>query len=211
MPLGLFIHVPASLGYVLVGVLIGGESAGIPLPGETSLIAAGVLAAHGQLEIAAVIAIAASAAIIGDNIGYLIGRRGGRWILTRPGPWHAKRIAIVERGDAFFTKHGAKTVFIGRWLPVLRITAAWMAGVNGMPWRRFAVYNALGGAAWATSVGLAAYFVGDTAETAIRDFGVAGVALVAVLGLVFVGLHVYRRRRERPAITGALAADEPGE
>jgi membrane protein DedA with SNARE-associated domain len=211
--LGLFIHVPASLGYIVVGLLIGGESAGIPLPGETSLIAAAVLAAQGHLNIAVVIVIAAAAAIVGDNIGYLIGRRGGRWILTRPGPWHAKRIAVVERGDAFFKKHGAKTVFLGRWLPVLRITAAWMAGVNGMHWQRFAVYNALGGIGWATSIGLLAYYVGDAAETAIRDFGIAGIALVVLLVAVFLGFHVVRKRREERGTRPepVLAADEPAE
>jgi len=208
--LSLIVHVPASLGYVAVGLLIGGESAGIPLPGETSLIAAAVLAAHGQLDIAAVIAIAAVAAIVGDNIGYAIGRRGGRWLLTRPGHWGEKRIAFVQRGETFFGKHGAKTVFLGRWLPVLRITAAWLAGVHGMDWKRFALYNALGGMAWATSIGLVAYFLGNAAETAIRDLGIAGIVLVVISGVAVFGTHRLRTHRPGRAVRPepALQADE---
>ena len=197
MLLSLIVHVPASLGYVAVGLLVGGESAGIPLPGETSLIAAAVLAAHGKLDIAAVIAIAAVAAIVGDNIGYLIGRRGGRWALTRPGRWHEKRLAFVAAGEAFFGRHGAKTVFLGRWLPVLRITAAWLAGVHGMEWKRFALYNALGGMAWATSIGLIAYFLGSAAETAIQDLGIAGIVLVIVSIVAVFGAHRLRMRRSK--------------
>ena len=195
MLLSLIVHVPASLGYVAVGLLVGGESAGLPLPGETSLIAGAVLAAHGKLNVAAVIAIAAVAAIVGDNIGYLIGRRGGRWLLTRPGRWQEKRIAFVAQGEGFFQRHGAKTVFLGRWLPVLRITAAWLAGVHGMDWRRFAVYNALGGVAWATSIGLIAYFLGTVAETAVRDLGIAGIVLVVISIVAVFGTHRVRSRR----------------
>src|SRR5919199_4271620 len=118
----------SSVGYVALALLVGGESAGVPLPGETALITAGILASRGHLSLPLVIAVAAAAAIVGDNVGYVIGRRGGRWLLTRPGRWHDERLALVERGERFFARHGGKTVFFGRWLPVLRITAAWLAG-----------------------------------------------------------------------------------
>jgi membrane protein DedA with SNARE-associated domain len=211
--LSLIVHVPAGLGYIVLGLLVGGESAGMPLPGETGLIAAAVLAAHDRLDIAAVIAIAAVAAIVGDNIGYLIGRRGGRWLLVRPGRWQEKRLAFVEHGEAFFARHGAKTVFVGRWLPVLRITAAWLAGVHGMDWKRFAIYNALGGMAWATSIGLIAYFLGDVAETAVRDLGIAGIvlAVLSVIG-IFAAHRVKVRRAERSLAPKRLVrADEPSD
>ena len=89
-------------------------------------------------------AVAISAAIIGDNLGYLVGRRAGNWLLTRPGRWEEQRLRFLDEGEHFFSRHGGKTVFFGRWLPVLRFTAALLAGVNEMPWRRFFVFNAAG-------------------------------------------------------------------
>src|SRR5919198_3831937 len=121
-------------GLVVLFLLIGMESAGIPLPGETALVAAGVLAARGDFDIVAVIVVAAAAAIVGDNAGYWIGRTGGRKLLTR-WSWlerHAARVLPWSGG--FFPKHGAKTIFIGRFVAVLRVTAAWLAGVSKMPW-----------------------------------------------------------------------------
>lgn len=193
------IGVPAHLGYLALGLMIGGESAGIPLPGETSLIAAGVLAAQGQLSLPAVIAIAAAAAIVGDNIGYLIGRRGGNWLLSRPGPFAGPRARLLARGEVFFARHGALAVFLGRWLPVLRVTTAWLAGTHGMAWRRFLVWNALGAIAWASSVGVGAYLVGGLVPTAIAGFG-----MVAIIGAALgVAVHLLRRRSDRRRLTAA--------
>jgi membrane protein DedA with SNARE-associated domain len=186
--------VSARVGYVALALLVGGESAGIPLPGETALIAAAILASRGSLSLPLVIVIAASAAIVGDNIGYLIGRRGGRWLLTRPGRWRAERLALVERGERFFLRHGGKTVFFGRWLPVLRITAAWLAGVHRMRWRSFVVWNALGGIGWATTIGVAAYFAGEAAKALVRDAGLVGLGLVAAGAHVFAWLKLGRPR-----------------
>ena len=138
-------HVPANLGYGILFGLILIESAGAPVPGETSLIAAGVLASTGHLSLPVVFAVAISAAIVGDNLGYLVGRRAGNWLLTRPGRWEEQRLRFLDEGEHFFSRHGGKTVFFGRWLPVLRFTAALLAGVNEMPWRRFFVFN-VGGA-----------------------------------------------------------------
>ena len=163
------------------------------IPGETALIASGVLASQGHLSIQLVIVIAATAAIIGDNIGYVLGRSGIRALLVAPkGPLARHRADFVERGEAFFRRHGGKTVFFGRWLPVLRFTAAWLAGAHRMEWWRFAVFNALGGIAWATSVGLVAYLVGSAAKEII---GYVGIGAFAAFVLAVVGLYFWRRRR----------------
>lgn len=182
-------HIPTSAGYAGVALLVGGESAGLPIPGETSLAAAAVLASQGKLSLPAVIVVAAAAAIVGDNVGYLLGRRGARRLLMRPGRWEQRRQDLLARGESFFARHGGKAVFIGRWIPWLRITAAWLAGAGRMPWPRFLVWNAAGGIAWATSIGLAAYALGKAAATAL---GLAALALVAV---TVVAAFVLTRRR----------------
>ena len=187
--------VPAHLGYIAVFGLVGIESTGIPVPGETALIAAGVLAAKGQLSIALVILVAALGAIIGDNIGYVIGRTGGRALLERPGFLETHRREILVKGEPFFAKHGAKAVFLGRWVAGLRIAAAWLAGINRMPWHIFVFWNALGGIAWSASVGLLAYALGPTAERIFKVVGLAGVGLVVVLVLGFVAWRVGVGRR----------------
>jgi membrane-associated protein len=178
-------------------VLVGLESSGIPLPGETALLASAVLAKHGNLEIEIVIAVAAAAAIIGDNIGYVVSRRYGRRLLTRPGRSQARRLEVLERGQAFFDRHGPKAVFLGRWVAGLRVWASWLAGITHMPWRTFLMWNALGGITWAVTVGLAGYILGETAERIVERAGLG--ALIAVV-VIAVGVYVYfhRRRRRRP-------------
>jgi undecaprenyl-diphosphatase len=127
----LLIALPATrVAYVLLALLIGGESAGIPLPGETALITGSILASQGKLWLPLVIAVAAAAAIVGDNIGYELGRHGARRLLSRPGRFEDRRQAFLERGEAFFARHGGRVLF-GRWLP-FRVTAR-LAGP--MPWR----------------------------------------------------------------------------
>jgi undecaprenyl-diphosphatase len=186
------INVPSGLGYPALGALVAVESMGVPVPGETALIAAGILAHNGRLNIALVIPIAAAAAIIGDNAGYLLGRKGGRALLEKPGPLLEHRKAIFLKGEPFFRRHGPKAVFLGRWVAGLRIAAAWLAGINRMHWPTFLFWNALGGIAWATSVGLAAYYLGATAEKIVKDAGLIGIAAVAVALLGFI---IWRRRR----------------
>jgi membrane protein DedA with SNARE-associated domain len=190
----LFITLPATrVAYVLLALLVGGESAGIPLPGETALITASILASQGKLWLPLVIAVAAATAIVGDNIGYELGRHGARRILARPGRLEERRQAFLERGEAFFERHGGKTVFLGRWLPFLRITAAWLAGANRMPWPRFFAWNALGGISWAISVGVFAYLAGAVAVRILHDAGYVVLALVA-LGLVGLAVwYVFRK------------------
>jgi membrane protein DedA with SNARE-associated domain len=176
------------------------ESGGAPIPGEASLIAAGVLASQGKLQIALVIAIAASAAIVGDNIGYLIGRKGGRWLLERPGAFQRQRLEVLNIGEPFFEAHGPKAVFFGRFVLGLRVWASWLAGATRMHWRSFVLWNALGGTIWACAIGLLAYFLGQSAGGAIEAFGVYGlVALaLAILGAVIMHRRHVRRSRDTP-------------
>ncbi|HKP21566.1 MAG TPA: DedA family protein [Thermoleophilaceae bacterium] len=185
------IKIPAHLGYVALFALVGVESAGVPVPGETALIASGVLAHHGELSIVLVIGIAAAAAIVGDNVGYMIGRHGGRRLLERPGPFEHHRREIIARGEPFFERHGPKAVFLGRWIAWLRITSAWLAGINRMHWPVFLFWNALGGIAWATSVGLLAYLLGRAAEDI---FKIGGLVAAAFIVLVVSGYFLWRRR-----------------
>jgi undecaprenyl-diphosphatase len=172
------------LEYLLLFALVGGESAGLFLPGETALIAAAALVAHGRLDLPVVIVVAAAGAIVGDNIGYLAGRRGLRRFLRR-------RQALVARTEAFFARHGAPAVFFVRWVTGLRVVGAWVAGASAMPWRRFLLWNALGGIAWAASVGALGYVVGRAAARVLGAVGVGLAIVVVVAGLALLG---WRRR-----------------
>lgn len=188
---------PEHVGYPLLALLILGESAGIPLPGETALITAGGLAGDGRLSLPLVIVVAASAAIVGDTIGYWVGRRRGRAFLLRDGWMAAHRRAGVARADRFFARYGPVTVFVGRWIPGLRIVAAVMAGATMMPWRRFAIANATGAFAWASTVAGLASLVGI--EGALV-FGAIGFATAGV-GLLVTTLRERRQRRPAPEAT----------
>ena len=182
-------------GLVILFVVVALESAGVPLPGETALIAAGVLADQGHYNIAVVIAVAASAAILGDNGGYWIGRTGGRKLIQRWRLLERWSERILPPAERFFARHGAKTVFFGRFFSILRITAAWLAGVGRMPWWRFLLWNAAGGIGWATLVGLLAYFGGHAAADAVARFGViGGIVLAVVVVAAVIGFHFWKRR-----------------
>jgi membrane protein DedA with SNARE-associated domain len=162
------------------------ESFGVPLPGETALIAFGVLAAQGHYSIVVVIAVAAAAAIVGDNLGYLlVGRLGGRRLFERWGPLRRRAERILPPTEELMKKHGGKVVFFGRFVTILRYTAAWVAGIAGMPWRKFLFWNAAGGICWAILVGLVAYYAGGAAADAIQRYGIYAAVVVAGAVLVF--------------------------
>ena len=207
--LGAIVSVSGGLGYALPAI-IGLESLGVPSPGETALILAAVLASEGKLQIWLVIVIASASAIAGDNLGYLLGRKLGRRVLTAPGPMQARRVNVIDAGDRFFAKHGPKAVFIGRWIALVRFAVAWLAGIDHMPFRTFFVYNALGAITWATAYGLVGFYAGKAAADAITKYGVfAALALAAVI-IAFVGWHVIRERRRKAstaAAAGSGAAD----
>ena len=159
------------------------------------MIVAGALAAQGRLSLPLVIAVAASAAILGDNTGYLIGRRGVRRLLDRPGRRAAARRRLVERGETFFVRRGAAAVFFARWLPGLRVVTSWLAGAERMPWRRFLLWNALGGIAWAATIGALAYLLGRSGAGSLGAIGFVGLGLAR---LVYLLAPVRRRLTTRP-------------
>lgn len=204
------INLPAHLGYWALAAFVGVETMGVPVPGETALIAASLLAAEGKLQIEFVIAIAAAAAIVGDNIGFVIGRKVGRRAFEwEGGPYPEKRRDLLDRGQEFFDRHGGKAVFLGRWVAGLRITSAWLAGINKMDWRRFFFWNALGGVCWATSVALVTYFVGHAAKGAIEGIGLGALGLGAAVGIGFALYHVMRRRRQMAKPSRYPRRDQP--
>jgi membrane protein DedA with SNARE-associated domain len=185
-------------GLPLLFVVVMLESFGIPLPGETALIFFGVLASKGDYSIAGVIAVAAAAAIIGDNLGYwLIGRLGGRALFRRNRWLKRWSDSVLPRAERVMRRHGAKTVFFGRFVAILRFTAAWVAGLGRMPWWRFLFWNAAGGIAWALAVGLVAFYGGRAAADAIQHYGLFAAAGVVVLVIVgALAFHFGRRRLE---------------
>ena len=186
------IEIPANVGYPVVFALIAIETMGIPVPAETALIAAALLAHDGQMDIVVLTILAATAAIIGDNIGFAIGRRYGRNLFLVKGPFLHHRHKALELGEPFFARHGPKAVFLGRWVAGLRIASAWLAGMNKMSWPTFVFWNALGGICWAASVTLSIYFLGEAAEHAIEVVGPVALGAIAVAVVAFI---VYRLRK----------------
>jgi membrane protein DedA with SNARE-associated domain len=185
-------------GLPLLFLVVMLESFGIPLPGETALILFGVLASKGDYDIVWVIVVTAVAAIVGDNLGYwIIGRWGGRRLFERNRFLKRWVDSVLPRAERIMRKHGGKTVFFGRFIAILRFTAAWLAGLGKMNWWRFLFWNAAGGIVWATAFGLLAYYGGQAAADALERYGVfgaLGVAAIVVLG--WVGLHFAKKRLE---------------
>ena len=190
-------------GYVVIFVPVMLETAGLPLPGETVLLLSGVAASTGRLDPWIAIAVGSLAAIIGDNIGYAIGRYGGRKVVLRLANFGGVEGSLAW-GERFFARHGGKTVFIARWLPGLRIFGAWIAGKVHMPWRVFFLWNALGGITWcATVIGLG-YFFGHSLHAIEAALGVGGA--VAVVIAAIVALVFWRRFEKRKLHEGDVPA-----
>ncbi len=186
----------SQYGYpiVFLGVLL--ENAGVPVPGETILLAAGFLAHRGLFSLPWVIGLAVVAAILGDNAGYWIGRRGGRPLAERYGPLVGLTPTRLVALDAFFARHGARTVFFARFVTGVRVFAALFAGISRLPWRWFLVYNAAGALAWATAVGLAGDLFGQSWDLLHRWLGRAGlfaVGVVIAVALVALGRRYWPR------------------
>jgi membrane protein DedA with SNARE-associated domain len=196
----MILPVPSQIGYAALAGLILGESAGLPLPGETALITAGGLVAAGHLALPLVIVVAALAAITGDTIGYWLGRRGGRALLLRDGFGAAHRRHAVARADRFFARYGAATVFFGRWVPGVRVVAAVMAGATRMTWPRFALANAAGAFGWAATVATLATLLGPTGSLLLAGGGLALGGLTLAVG------WWSHRRSMRSSSTAAGAA-----
>jgi membrane protein DedA with SNARE-associated domain len=187
-------------GYAAIFACIMLESIGLPLPGESLLIAVALYAAHThRLDIFIVVPLAAAGAICGDQVGYLIGRLVGTRLLAR---WGGKVGLTGERlqlGRFLFRKYGGGVVFLGRFVAILRTCAAVLAGANKMPWHTFLLWNALGGISWTALYGFGAYFLGDEAKH-IR--GPVGIALAAIAGIALLAALIFVHRNE-----GRLLAD----
>jgi membrane protein DedA with SNARE-associated domain len=186
----------ALYGYWVIGIIIALESMGIPLPGETTLVSVAIYAGvTGSLSIEGIIAAAALGAIIGDNVGYWIGRELGYPLLLRYG----RNVWITEPkiklGRYLFVLHGGKVVFFGRFVAILRVLAALLAGANRMPFLRFFAFNAVGGALWAVVFGMGAYLLGSQLERLLGPIGVVSL-IVAALGLGAMAV-VFRRHQAR--------------
>jgi len=188
----------ARYGYwaVLVGVCL--ENAGVPVPGETAVLAGGAMSRFGRLSLPWVIVVATLGAILGDNIGFLIGRRGGRSLAERHGPKIGLTAARLRTFDAFFDRHGARTVFIARWVTGLRVFGAVLAGASGLPWRSFLFYNASGAVAWAISIGVAGYLLAQSWTTLERWIGRSGVVALAVFVVLAVIAWKRSHAHQRP-------------
>jgi membrane protein DedA with SNARE-associated domain len=200
MSMTLINHLLQSYGYFAVFLFVALESAGVPLPGESALIAAALYAgATHRLDIGLVALVAAVAAIVGDNGGYWLGQHGGTRLVRRYGHWVRLDARKLMVGRYLFARHGGKVVFFGRFITVLRTYAAFFAGLNGMRRSRFLVANATAGVLWAASVSFGAYALGSAATqvgTALAIAGLAAAGVVVVVG-VLVMKRVVRRLEER--------------
>src|SRR5918911_4564360 len=158
-------------GYLVVLFGVMAESAGVPLPGETILLAAGVLVQRGHLDLGDAIAYGILGAVIGDQIGYWVGREGGRPFILRWGRYVLITPERLARAEQFFQRHGGKAVFLARFVAGLRVFGALVAGISRMPWRTFLFYNAFGGAVWATAAVLVGYILGGSLDLVQRWIG----------------------------------------
>jgi membrane protein DedA with SNARE-associated domain len=197
----------SSYGYAGLAFIIGLESMGVPLPGETALIFAAIYAgATHNLEIGGVIAAAVLGAVVGDNIGYLVGRRYGLPVLVRHGPRFGLDAPRIKLGRYMFAHYGAPVVFFGRFVALLRTLAALLAGVNQMHWAPFVMANMAGAVAWASVFGGGAYALGKQIHKVAGPIGViAGV--IAIGGLVAFAIVIKRHER---SLTARAEAEFPG-
>ncbi len=213
-------NILSVIGYPAVTLFIMIESSGIPFPGETMLLLASFFAAttH-QLAIPIVIACAALGAIVGDNLGYLAGRTGGRALALRYGKYIFLKPHHLDYAEKYFEKHGDKTVFFGRFIAILRAWAAFLAGVNHMPWRKFLFFNAAGGILWAIVYGTLGFVAGrflhdnfTAVEHIASTLGWIGAGIVAA-GIIaaFILLRLRRHKRLQAAIEREVKADASDE
>jgi membrane protein DedA with SNARE-associated domain len=186
-------HLIATYGYVAIALIIGLESMGLPLPGESALVLAALYTSRHDQNISGVVAAAATGAILGDNIGYWIGREFGYRLLLRYGGAIGLSESKIKLGQYLFLRHGGKVVFFGRFVAVLRVLAAFLAGVNRMDWGRFLLANAAGGILWASVVGFGAYVLG---RTVLQVTGPLGIGLVIAGVAVVIGVFLLVRSHE---------------
>jgi membrane protein DedA with SNARE-associated domain len=191
--LGDLLHLIGRYGYlaVFLGVML--ESAGVPLPGETVLIAAGVLVHRGVLDPGDALFFGILGAVIGDQIGYWAGRLGGRPFVLRWGRYAFITPERLGHAEAFFARHGGRAVFLARFVAGLRVFGALVAGTSRMPWGKFALYNVLGGIVWATAAVSLGYFLWASIGLVEHWVGRASLLLIVALALALLLRWAYRR------------------
>jgi membrane protein DedA with SNARE-associated domain len=189
-------HAIGKFGYGAVAAAVGIESAGVPVPGETTLVGAALYAGttH-ELNIVLLVTVAAAAAIVGDNIGFWVGREIGLPMLERYGRYVGMTPPRIKLGQYLFRLHGGKVVFFGRFVAVLRALAALLAGANRMAWPRFLAFNAAGAVVWASAYGFGAYFLGDVIKRLAAPVGI-GLGAVALV-LIVAGAIFLKRNEQR--------------
>jgi membrane protein DedA with SNARE-associated domain len=190
------LHGP-SVDYLGIALAAGASWIGVPGPGEPVLIAAGIYAARGKVDLGEVLAVAWLGATLGGSAGWLLGRRGGRALWSAPGPLQRPRLAAMERGERFFDRYGLLAIYL---MP------SWVAGINAVPAARFMPANALFALGWTLLVGGGAYLVGPAIEDVVADLGLAGGLALAALILGGLAAALLRRRRGRRARDSGTAA-----
>ncbi len=196
----------SQYGYAALAALVFLESAGLPVPGETALLSAAFAAAHGTLSLPVVVLCAAIAGILGDNLGYSLGRRFGRGWLERNGRWIFLSPAGLERMDAFFVRFGPAAVTIARFVTGVRVIAAIAAGAARMPWRRFLLFNAIGAVMWAGTVGGVGYAIGRGYGQFSARVGHAGFVLLVAVGGAALAVWAFRRALRARRSSAELAS-----
>ncbi|KAB1074607.1 DedA family protein [Methylobacterium planeticum] len=197
----------AAHGLWIVALIVGLESMGVPLPGETILVTAAVYAgATGELSLSGVIAAAVAGAVVGDSIAFWIGRSVGPRLLIRYGPRLGLTPQKIKLGQYLFLRYGGMVVFFGRFVAVLRVLAALLAGANRMPWPKFLLFNAAGGLTWATAFGCAAYLLGARIHAVTGPAGLV-VLVVAVGCLAWLSMLL---RRHAAQLQSEAEAALPG-
>jgi membrane protein DedA with SNARE-associated domain len=186
----------ANYGYAVVFIGMFLENAGLPVPGETMLLAGAALSRYGSLKLSWVVLAAIAGATLGDNLGFFIGRRGGRALVERYGALFGMTSARLTQFDRFFDRHGAKTVFVARFISGLRVFGAILAGASRLSWSRFLVFNALGAIVWAVTFGAVGYALGYSWHTLEQWIGRSGLILLVLIGVIGA-LAMLRARRRR--------------
>ena len=191
--MGELLHLIGRYGYLVVFFGVMFESVGVPLPGETILIAAGVLVHRGVLDFGGALFSGILGAVIGDQIGYWVGRFGGRPFVLRWGRYALITPERLGHAENFFARHGGRAVFLARFVTGLRVFGALVAGTSRMPWGKFVLYNVLGGTMWATVAVSLGYFLWASISLVEHWVGRASLLLVAALALALLLRWTYRR------------------
>lgn len=195
---------PAELGYALLFGILLAEYAGLPLPGETVLLGAVVLAGADHLSLPLVVLLAIAGSILGDCLGYEIGRRGGRLLLLRPGPFVDRRHRMLHGAERFFSRYGEAAVFLSRWVPCARYLTPLTAGTAEMRWHRFLFFNVTGGIVWVASLAAIATYFGPAGAGAVSAFGLVVAGATALVA--WARAMIARRQGVDPEAAQAQAA-----